>query len=255
MKLYMVGMGISDIGSMPLRGLDAVKSSDVVFAEFFTSIIKDDAIRKLEAMSGKKVEVINRPQLEEEELVIGSLRQGKDVSLLTAGDPLAATTHQELRADAQDLGAEIEIVHSSSIFTAAPGLAGLQHYKFGRTTTIPFPEGSYLPTSPIEVIMANLSGGMHTLVLLDIQAHRERYMLASEGAEIILKMADKYGSETVGPKTEAVAIARAGSPDFKIAYCDLSSMKAQDMGAPPHSIIIPGRLHFMEEEMLERFRL
>ena len=255
MKLFMVGMGIANLGSMTLRGLEAVMESDEVFAELFTSLLERDTISGLENKTGVKVNLLGRSQLEEEELIIKSLEKGNDVCFLTAGDPLAATTHQELRIDAEDMGAEVEIVNSSSIFTAAPGLAGLQQYKFGRTTTIPYPEGDYLPTSPAEVILENIKAGLHTLVLLDIQAHRGRYMSVREGAGIILRMVEEAGLEGIGGSTKAVGVARVGRKDHRVIYCDLSSLKEIDLGGPPHCLMIPGSLHFMEEEILERYRI
>jgi diphthine synthase len=56
--------------------------------------------------------------------------------------------------------------------------------------------------------------------------------------------------KTVTPETLAVGMSRAGSnkPTVKAGYVqDLISF---DFGGPPHSIIFPGKLHFMEAEAL-----
>jgi len=254
-RLSMVGLGISNERSVSLQGLDRIREAQIVFAEFFTSILEDGSIERLEGLAGKNIVVLDRAEVEEEEVVIGALEEHDRVCFLTAGDPLTATTHQELRFDAVERGIEVEVIHSASIFNAAAGLAGLQHYKFGRTTTLAFPEGEYFPTSPFDMIVENMERGLHTLVLLDIQAYRDRYMTAPEGCELLLKMEGKVGGGTINERTKVIAVLRAGREDWKVIYGEVGKLKDLEMGGPPHCLIIPGNLHFAEEEALEHFKV
>jgi diphthine synthase len=254
-RLSLVGLGISDEKGISLLGSDRIRGADIIFAELFTSILVEGSLPRLEAMAGKGIKVIGRREVEDQDLVIGALSEHEEVCLLTAGDPLTATTHQELRLRAMKLGHRVDVLHSASIFTAAPGAAGLQHYKFGRTTTIPFPEGDYLPTSPLEIMIENIERGLHTLVLLDIQADNDRYMTCSQACQTILRMTRKLDNECVDETTMVVGIARAGRDDVKVAYGTMEEIIGSDMGDPPHCLIIPGRLHFMEEEVLDLFRI
>lgn len=253
--LSLIGLGLSSERSIPLEGLDRLKVADVIFAEFFTSLLEKGTLGRLERLAGKNIHLLNRKEVEEEEVVMESLKSNENVCFLTAGDPLTATTHQELRFDAMDKGICVEIIHSASIFNAASGLAGLQHYKFGRTTTLAFPEGNYFPTSPLDIITENMERGLHTLVLLDIQAERDRYMTASEGCELLLRMEAERGGGKISGRTKTVAVLRAGRVDRKVLYGELGKLKGIDMGPPPHCLIIPGNLHFAEEEALEHFRV
>lgn len=254
-RLSLIGLGISDEKGVSVSGSERIREADAVFAEMFTSILREGSIERLSIFVGREIEVLEREQVEETGIVLDALRKGKDVCFLTAGDPLTATTHQDIRLQALKEGFEVEIINSGSIFTAAAGYAGLQHYKFGRTTTLPFPEDKYFPTSPLEVIAENLSRGLHTLVLLDIQAQRGRFMTASEGCSLLLEMERTEGKGALLESSMAVAVLRAGRGDWKVLYGELSKLKEIDMGAPPHCLIIPGRLHFMEEEMLGLFRI
>lgn len=249
----MIGLGIADERSIPLRGLDRLKEADMIYAEMYTSILLSGSIERLEQMCGKRIILLDRAGVEEEEIVIKALEKNDMVCFLTAGDPLTATTHQELRFDAEDRGAEVEIINSASIFNTAAGLAGLQHYKFGRTTTIAYPDGGFFPTSPLDVIIDNIERGLHTLVLLDIKADENMYMSASEACELILKMTNISGKEAVGPGTMVAAVLRAGRPDQKVLYGELEKLSRIDMGDPPHCLILTGKLHFAEEEALQRF--
>jgi diphthine synthase len=254
-RLSMIGMGTSDERSMPLKGYDLLKEADAIYAEFFTSILREGAIDRLERMLKKRIAILDRKELEEDEVIMKAFERHDHVCFLTAGDPLTATTHQELRFDARDRGIDVEVVHSASIFNVAAGIAGLQHYKFGRTTTLAYPEEGYFPTSPLDFIMENLERGLHTLVLLDIQADRERYMTVPEACELLLRLEGKRGGGMINYKTDVVAILRAGMDDERILYGPIGELKEMDTGGPPQCLIIPGILHFAEEEALQHFRL
>ncbi len=254
-KLFLVGMGISDERSIPLSGLDRIEEADVVFAEMFTSLLEEGSLDRLSRLTGKEIIPLGRRELEEDEEVMSAFNENESVCLLTAGDPLAATTHQELRLDAMRKGIDVEMINSGSIFTAAAAHAGLQHYKFGRTTTIGYPEPNFSPTSPLHVILENRKMGLHTLVLLDIRVHENRFMTSGEALSIILEMDRRDGPGLIGPELKVAALARIGRKDWKLVYGRINDVKSFDMGPPPHCMIIPGDLHFLEEEILERFSL
>ncbi|MEM4293618.1 MAG: diphthine synthase, partial [Thermoplasmata archaeon] len=63
--LTFVGLGLYDELDISLRGLEAVKTADVVFAEFYTSVLVGTTIEKLEQLYGKKVNLLSREEIEE----------------------------------------------------------------------------------------------------------------------------------------------------------------------------------------------
>ena len=166
---------------------------------------------------------------------------------------MTATTHVDLRLRAAKAGIPTRIIHAGSILTAAPGLLGLQTYKFGRSTTLAFPQKNFFPTSPYDVIAANLKGGLHTLVFLDIQAENNRYMTATEGLHLILEMGHHLNDTTVTDDTLACVVARAGSENPVVAADRIKALVHRDFGAPLHILVIPGTLHFIEVDALTAF--
>jgi diphthine synthase len=130
-------------------------------------------------------------------------------------------------------------------------LLGLQNYKFGRTTTIPFPEKNYFPTSPYSVIYENNKLGLHSLVLLDIQVEKNRYMTANEGLELLLRMEEKLTQYLLNSESVVCVVARAGASDCVVAANTIAALQKRQFGPPLHTIVIPGNLHFMEVEALE----
>ena len=53
--------------------------------------------------------------------------------------------------------------------------------------------------------------------------------------------------------TLCVGLSRVGCHDQKIICTTLKEMKDTDIGEPLHSLVIPGKLHFLEIEMLKLF--
>ena len=250
-ELVFVGLGLHDERDISLRGLDEIGGVDTVFAEFYTSLMPGLSIRSLEELVGREVVVVSRRSLEEEEggEILREARRGK-VAFLVPGDPLIATTHVDLRIRAQKEGIKTKVIHGASIVSAVVGLSGLQNYKYGRSVTIPFPEEDFASETPYRVIMENRDRGLHTLCFLDIRADEKRYMTVKEGLETLLKVEERKSEGVVTRETLVVGVARAGSEDPTVKAAYVGELMEYEFGGPPHSLVVPGRLHFMEAEAL-----
>jgi diphthine synthase len=152
--------------------------------------------------------------------------------------------------EARKLGLETTVIHSSSILSAAPGIAGLQAYKFGKVTTIPFTEENFFPHSPYMAIKSNMDSELHTLVLLDIRAHEDRYMTANQGMEYLMRVESELGANVADENTVIVVVARAGSKNPVVRADKIKNLIDVDFGGPLHCLMIPANLHFMEAEAL-----
>ena len=248
-SITFIGLGLYDENDISLKGLEVVKKCDKVFAEFYTAKLAGTDLGKLEKKFGKKIEVLSREESEKGDTVLNSAIN-ENVVFLTCGDSMTATTHVDLRLRAFDMGIKPNVIHGSSIVTAVPGLLGLQNYKFGRTTTLAYPEKNYFPTSPYEVVRDNKKMGLHTLVLLDIQVDNNRFMTADEGINLLLEMEEKIGDNVFTKDSIVCVVARAGSSNPLIRADLVDVLKDGDFGKPLHSIVVPGNLHFMEVESL-----
>jgi diphthine synthase len=134
-KLSFIGLGLYDERDISLKGLEAIKSCDKLFAEFYTAALAGTSLTKLEQKFGKPIKVLTREEVEQTDNILKAAKK-HNVAFLCQGDPLTATTHIELLLEAKELGIATEIIHGASIAVSVPGLLGLQYYKFGRTTTI-----------------------------------------------------------------------------------------------------------------------
>lgn len=244
-EIVFIGLGLWDENDITVKGLKEIKNCDIVFAEFYTSTLGVEK-EKLEKIFGKKIRVLSRKEVEDGEIVLNEAKKNK-VCFLTAGDSMAATTHIDLRLRAMERGIKTRVIHGISILTAAAGLLGLQTYKFGRTTTLVTPKENFSPQSPYEVIKANKERGLHTLVLLDIEDGR--CMSANEGIKILMDIEKKRGENFLSESIMAV-VARASSPSPVVKAHYPNVLIKEEFGAPPHCIVVPGKLHFMETKAL-----
>ena len=247
---YLVGLGLFDHKDISLKGLECLRNVDKIYAEFFTSRLFGSSFEAIEDLVGQKIEVLIRGEVEEEHKFIEEAKTS-DVALITGGDPLIATTHSDFLIQCSKKGIEYEVIHGSSILSSAPAISGLQGYKFGKVTTIPFPDYNFYPKSPYIAIEENMKMDLHTLVLLDIQAHNDRYMTVNEGLEYLMNIKDDLDHEgMINEDTLAMGIARVGSSDVCVQAGRIGDLIGFDFGGPLHCIIIPSRLHIVEAEYL-----
>jgi diphthine synthase len=249
-ELHFVGLGLYDDADMSLAGLEAARTADAVYAEFYTSRLTGSTIGRLETRIGRPIDVLDREALEQRpESLLDAAADGTAV-LLVAGDPMAATTHIDIRLRAESQGIRTRVFHGASILTAAFGELGLSVYKSGRVTTLQWPHGKFFPTSPYESLLENAKASLHSLVLLDIHGDEGRYMTASEGCDLLLRYDREHGGDVTGPENLACVVARAGAPDCVRMARRLTDLTCGDFGPPLHCIIVPGKLHFMEAQAL-----
>ncbi|TMS34553.1 hypothetical protein L596_002119 [Steinernema carpocapsae] len=197
----------------------------------------------------------------------------EDVGMLVVGDPFGATTHADFVLRAKQEGIPVKVIHNASIMNAI-GCCGLQLYYFGETVSVVMWTDNWQPDSYYGRIKANRDRGLHTLCLLDIKTKEQsvenmmrgrsiyeppRYMKCSEAAKQLIAISERMKAAGEEPAytedSKCVGLARVGWDSQKIVACTLKEMCEVDMGDPLHSLIIPGHLHPLEEDMLNTFGL
>jgi diphthine synthase len=245
--LTFIGLGLFDKEDVSEKGLRIIRSADAVFLEGYTSKLMGTAKEELEAFYGHPVRVLMRADVEQHPDELLDCAAHGNAVFLCAGDPMVSTTHADLRIRAAERGIPTAIVHGASIVSAVCGLSGLQNYRFGKSCSVPFPQAHWNPTSPLDVICENQSQRLHTLVYLDIQD--TRYMTVNEAVGLLEGMAQRKGVTI----PLYVGIARAGSASPVVRAGPADTIAKTDFGPPLHILIVPGELHDMERQYLERF--
>jgi diphthine synthase len=159
-------MGPGSVGAMTIEAVEAAAAATHRRYEAYTALWPDDELNLLEQTIGP-IQRVMRPEVEQPEDLF-ALASTSLVALLVVGDPLQATTHVDLQLQAAEAGIECRVFHGISITTLVTGAIGLSNYRFGRQTTLTYPYGGWVATSPLETIIVNRYTGLHTLALLDL---------------------------------------------------------------------------------------
>jgi len=241
--LILIGMGPGKFSSMTIEAKQAAKLCDTLRYEAYTALWPQDELDLLEAECGEITKVM-RPEIETPELLLEMARNSL-VGLLVVGDPLQATTHVDLQLQAAEAGIECITFHGISITTIVTGALGLSNYKFGRQTTLTYPYGGWVATSPLEVIAMNMSLGQHTLALLDLDptgagTGQQKPMMPADAVQSVVSMIDKLknnfddllnDSPYDAFKIESLrTILNIPLNDFRVVLCS-------DMGTPSQNIV------------------
>src|SRR3989338_3539353 len=234
--LSLIGLGLNDEKDISVKGLELVKKADIVYLENYTSKLQCSK-QALEKLYGKEIQLVEREVVENATAIISQAAYN-DIVFLIVGDVFSATTHIALYQEAKEKGIEVQVIHNASILNAI-SITGLELYKFGKTTSIPFHESE----TASRVIKENFP--LHTLCLLDLVPSENKFMEALEGIEKL----KKAGFDT---NTKVVVCAQLGSDNPTILYTEAKNVKL--LNKFPQCLIIPGELHFMEKEMLESYK-
>lgn len=271
--LYLVGMGLGDEKDITLRGLEIVRKCERVYLEAYTSLLSfglsNNAVSTLEELYGRPVILADREMVEQGMEQILEEACTSDVAFLVVGDPFGATTHSDLVVRARKMGVEVKVIHNASVMNAV-GVCGLQLYRFGETISIPFFTETWKPDSFYDKIKANKQLGLHTLCLLDIRVKEPsieslcrgkkdyeppKFMTINTAIEQLLEIEEKRAESAYNEDTHCVGLVRLGSEMQKIVAGSMKDLLTIDFGPPLHCLVIVGKTHPLEEEMLEFYAM
>lgn len=246
MTLYFIGLGLGDEKDITIKGLEAIKKADKLYLEEYTSKLVTSTKEDLEKFYGKKIISADRNLVENKaEQTILKDAKTKNVAFLIIGDPFSATTHVDLKLRADELGIRTVIIPNTSIINSI-GITGLDLYKFGRTTTIPFSNKNI--SSPYDVVKNNLKNKMHTLILLDLDLAHNKYMTVNQALDYLLKRGLSKDQLCIG-------CGGIGAEDPVIKAAKAKDILTKEFAKFPQCLIVVSKLHFMEEEALKKYKV
>lgn len=75
-------------------------------------------------------------------------------------------------------------------------------------------------------------------------------MTMKEGLTLLLTTEKRKRKNIILSDSLGVGVARAGAPDCHVKADYVKHLLDHDFGKPPHILVIPGQLHFMEAEAM-----
>lgn len=252
--LWLIGLGIEGLGGTSLRGGEILKKCNIIYIERFTGYLSDIDLGELKHYfenSDNVIHVVGRLFVEDGRDILEQAVKD-NVALMVYGDALIATTYIELFVRATKRGIKVEVVHSASGITSLIGESGLQIYKFGRSSTIMSDHHSAI--SVYNTLLDNLLLGNHTLILTEYCETKENitpfFLDPNVAMKMLLDVENDYRSRVFTEDTFVLVASRIGRADRKVVSGQVRSLLEINHGTGPHSLIVPGRLHFVEKEAI-----
>jgi len=247
--------------------MEILKNSDIVYVERFTGFISDEFVNNLSDIlrntSGSRstndieIKFIKRWFIEDGRKILENA-QNSNVCILVYGDPLVATTYNELLVRAKKQSIEFKVVHSSSGILSLMGESGLQPYKFGKMVTMMDD-----PMSSITVyntIYENMCLGLHTLILTEynnddgknnFQSSSNPFFLSpSRVIDLLLEREKEIKLLNFSVETYGLVATKIGHKESTFSSGTIKSLLKLEYSGGPNSIIIPGKLHFTEVDSI-----
>ena len=246
--LWFIGLGVSGISELSNNTISIIKNDEIVYLESFTSPISEDEKIQLKNISTGKFKVAKRWLVEDGNEILENAKKRETV-LISYGDPYIATTHLELKTRAIQDNIETKTIHSSSIISSLIGEAGLHYYKVGKVLTIMDDPKSII--TPYNTIFDNLLNRIHSVVLLEYNEDKSFFLEPQNALSMLLDCEEKQKRKIISSETFGIVASRIGKNDQRIISGNIGNLIKNKFGEPPHSIIIPGKLHFTESDAVK----
>ena len=246
--LWFVGLGISGISELSDNTISIIKNADTVYLESFTSPISETEKEQLANMCDGEFKIAKRWLVEDGNEILENAKK-REVVLISYGDPYIATTHLELKTRAVTDKIETKTIHSSSIVSSLIGEIGLQYYKVGKILTIMNDPKSMI--TPYNTISNNLLSKMHSVILLEYNEDKSFFLAPQDALSLLLDAEKIQNGKIISLDTFAIIASRIGKSDQNITSGKISNLIKKEFGNPPHTIIIPGSLHFTESNAVK----
>jgi diphthine synthase len=108
-------------------------------------------------------------------------------------------------------------------------------------------------TTVYYTIYENLIKGNHCILILEYNSDTNFFLEPKEAFLNLLFAEKEQKRNVIDESTYAIVASRIGSKNQSMIAGKISSLIDTDFGRPPHTIILPGRMHFTELDALKLF--
>jgi uroporphyrinogen III methyltransferase/synthase len=227
MTVYLVGAGPGDPGLITARGLDLIRSCDV--------LVHDRLVApELVAEAPQRARVISRDGLDQgalNQLLVRYGRAGLDVVRLKGGDPLVFGRGGEEALELRDAGIATEIVPGVSSIAAVPAAAGIPITQRGVSDRVTIASCHGADGSDAEYARLAAIGG--TLVLF-------------MGLGRVGRVAEGLLAAGLPPETPAAAVSRGTLPDQEVVRTTLARLGSATDGLAAPALLVIGDVAALE---------
>ena len=238
-KVYLVGAGPGDPGLFTIKGLELLRTADVVMYDALANpeLLKEckQGVELIDA--GKRARDHHLSQWQTNELLVEKAKEGKLVVRLKGGDPFLFGRGAEEAEELRKAGAEVHVVPGVSSSISVPELAGIPVTHRDHASLVTFITGHEKADRETDRIdWKSLVGGHGTLVI----------MMGLGNAGTISKELIAGG---MSPDMPAAVISKGSTPDQKVVVTKVSDLEQaiKENAIEPPGIIVVGEVAKMRE--------
>jgi uroporphyrin-III C-methyltransferase len=227
MTVYLVGAGPGDPGLITARGLELIRSCDILVHD---RLVAEELI----AEASEDTRVISREGLDQgavNELLVNYGRAGFDVVRLKGGDPFVFGRGGEEALALREAGIEIEIVPGISSIAAVPAAAGIPVTHRGISDRVTIASCHSADGSDAEYARLAAIGG--TLILF-------------MGLGRVGRVVEGLLTAGLPPETPAAAVSRGTLPDQEVVRAPLEQLAAATIGLAGPALLVIGDVAALE---------
>ena len=227
MTVHLVGAGPGDPGLITARGLELVRSCDVLVHD---RLVAQELVD--EAPPG--AQVIARDGVDQEELnqlLVNLGRAGLDVVRLKGGDPFVFGRGGEEALALRAAGVETEVVPGVSSIAAVPAAAGIPVTHRGVSDRVTIASCHGADGGDAEYTRLAAIGG--TLILF-------------MGLGRVARVVDGLIAGGLSPDTPAAAVSRGTLPDQEVVRATLAELARASVGLPGPALLVIGAVAALE---------
>jgi diphthine synthase len=249
MTLSFVGLGLGSVEYLTRGAEKALLSSEKVYLDTYTGYLSSELEEFLRNLLGERLIHADRKKLEDDLHEIVEEAKGKEIVIAAPGDPLIATTHISILLEAVKRGVSVR-PRSMAFRYSRPPRATPAYRHTSSAEPSRFPEGrrTRFSRGVYQVVAQNEERGLHSLILLDTA---DGGLSASEAAEYLLRIEEKIGHGVFRRDRIVVVLANVGLRTAQKMCNALGELPRTTLQSPPHVLIFPGDLNFVEREALK----
>ena len=248
--IHILGIGLRGVDSVTLGEMRILSKCERIYFETYTSISPAEAVSEISSITSKHIFPLGREDMENPAELLMEARD-HDVCIIVTGDPLSATTHNQLRLDAISAGVAVNVVENASILTALPGKVGLLPYRMGPPVSLPFLTERFSPRSVLDKLGRNRQMGFHTIILLDLKDNRTMY--PEEAFSYLKQLEEKHGTGVVRNDSMFVVASGVSQAGENLSYGTFEKLSKISWKSSPSSLIFPADLTEKESEFMGLF--
>ncbi len=237
--VFLVGAGPGDPGLITVRGLEALRTAEVVV---FDALANPRLLREARADAelisvGKRGGCHTMKQEEINALLVAKGNEGKRVCRLKGGDPFVFGRGGEEALALAEAGVPFEVVPGVTAGIAAPAYAGIPVTHRGLASSVAFVTGHEDPTKESsDIAWDKLATGVGTLVF---------YM----GVKNLSHIVEQLTSNGLAPETPAAVIQWGTAPQQLTATGTLANIAERAAGMEAPAVLVVGKVAALRKEL------